>query len=230
MAFSEYRSYSRIQLTAQRGWDQYLPEKAAPPPPAAAVAVALGAAVPVVAPPAGAVTVAGGEATQSAGAGFFAPRSPAAAAGPVGGGVPSVQVGPNAAAAPKYDLMADLLHVDMFKVLSDVLRTEAVLIQRGKSGKFGYLPMMAVATLGALNAESFCERVLSCVKLVVSDLHVSMKPKEIRMLVMLRMNRHFMEYMRASYPDTPLSEFRAVDTYVRDHGGLQALEDDEDDE
>ena len=90
--------------------------------------------------------------------------------------------------------------------------------------------MMAVATLGALNAESFCERVLSCVKLVVSDLHVSLKPKEIRMLVMLRMNRDFMEYMRASYPDTPLSEFRSVDTYVRDHGGLQALEDDEDDE
>ncbi len=38
------------------------------------------------------------------------------------------------------------------------------------------------------------------------------------------------EYMRASYPDTPLSEFRVVDTYVCDHGGLQALEDDEDDE
>ena len=48
--------------------------------------------------------------------------------------------------------------------------------------------MMTVATLGALNAESFCERVLSCVKLVVSDLHVSLKPREIRMLVMLRMN------------------------------------------
>jgi hypothetical protein len=107
---------------------------------------------------------------------------------------------------------------------------ESVLIQRGKSGKFGYLPMMAVATLGALNAESFCERVLSCVKLVVSDLHVSMKPKEIRMLVMLRMNRDFMQYMRASYPDTPLSEFRVVDTYVRDHGGVEALEDDEDDD
>jgi hypothetical protein len=29
VAFSEYRSYSRIQLTAQRGWDQYLPQKAA---------------------------------------------------------------------------------------------------------------------------------------------------------------------------------------------------------
>ena len=31
-------------------------------------------------------------------------------------------------------------------------------------------------TLGSLNAASFCECVLSCVKLVVSDLHVSLKP------------------------------------------------------
>ena len=90
--------------------------------------------------------------------------------------------------------------------------------------------MMTVATLGALNAESFCERVLSCVKLVVSDLHVSLKPKEIHMLVMLRMNREFMEYMRASYPDTPLSEFKTADTYVCGRGGVEALDDDEDDE
>ena len=51
------------------------------------------------------------------------------------------------------------------------------------------------------------------------------------MLVMLRMNREFMdsEYMRSSYPDTPLSEFRAVDTYVHTHGCVESLEDDEDD-
>ena len=98
------------------------------------------------------------------------------------------------------------------------------------SAKFGYLPMMTVATLGALNAESFCERVWSCVMLVVSDLHVSLKPEKIRMLVMLRMNREFIEYMRASYPDTSLSEFKAADTYVRAHGGVETLEDDEDDE
>ena len=41
---------------------------------------------------------------------------------------------------------------------------------------------------------------MSCVKLVVSDLHVSLKVEEIHMLVMLRMNHEFMEYMRASYP------------------------------
>jgi hypothetical protein len=123
-----------------------------------------------------------------------------------------------------------LLHADMFKVLSGMMRSETLLIQRGKSAKFGYLPMMGVVTLGALNAESFCERVLSCVKLVVSDLHVSLKAEEIRMLVMLRMNRGFMEYMRSSYPDTQLSEFRSVDTYVHAHGGVETLEDDEDDE
>ena len=53
--------------------------------------------------------------------------------------------------------------------------------------------------------------VLSCVKLVVSDLHVSLKVEEIRMLVMFRMNHEFMEYMRVSYPDTPLSELKVAD-------------------
>jgi hypothetical protein len=96
--------------------------------------------------------------------------------------------------------------------------------------KFGYLPMMAVATLGALNVESFCERVLSCVKLVVSDLHVSLKAEEIRMLVMLRMNREFMEYMRSTFPDTSLSEFKEADTYVRTRGGLETFDDDEEDD
>ena len=49
------------------------------------------------------------------------------------------------------------------------------------------------------------------------------------MLVMLRMNRGFMDYMRKTYPNTPLSEFRTVDAYVRTHG-LDALVDDEEEE
>ena len=208
-----------MQLTAQRGWDQYLPQAPAAQSP-----------VPVIGAAAAGVTVAAGQAQQPAGAGFFARRPAAAAAASVGPAVQTAAVVLNEAPAPQYDLMDDLLHADMFKVLSDMVRSESLLIQRGKAAKFGYLPMMSVATLGALNAESFCERVLSCVKLVVSDLHVRLKAEEIHMLVMLRMNRNFMEYMRSSYPDTPLSEFRAVDTYVRAHGGVEALEDDEDDE
>ena len=84
---------------------------------------------------------------------------------------------------------------------------------------------MGVTTLVTLNSESFCECVLSSVKLVVSDLHVSLKPSEIRVLVMLRMNRGFMEYMRKTYPNTPLSEFKVTDAYVLTHG-LDTLVDD----
>ena len=65
---------------------------------------------------------------------------------------------------------------------------------------------------------------------MVSDLHVSLKVDEIRILVMLRMNREFMEYMRVTYPNTPLSEFNSTDVYVRVHGDVDALDDDEDDE
>jgi hypothetical protein len=58
---------------------------------------------------------------------------------------------------------------------------------------------------------------------------VSCLASEIRMLVILRMNRGFMEYMRKTYPNTPLSEFRVADTYVSTHG-LDALVDDEEEE
>ena len=130
----------------------------------------------------------------------------------------------------QYDLITDLLDTNMFKVYSDMMRSETLLIHQRKPTKFGYLPMMTVGTLGSLNTESFCERDLSCLKLVVSDLHVRLKADEIRMLVILRMNREFMEYMRTTYPNTPLSEFKEADAYVRVHGGVDALDDDEDDE
>ena len=65
--------------------------------------------------------------------------------------------------------------------------------------QFGYLPTMALANIGAMNAESFCERILSCASLVVTDLHTSLDHEEVRMLTMLRMNKSLMEYMRKEY-------------------------------
>ena len=32
---------------------------------------------------------------------------------------------------------------------------------------------------------------------------------------MLRINREFMEYMRVTYPNTPLSDFKVTDVYVQ---------------
>jgi hypothetical protein len=40
------------------------------------------------------------------------------------------------------------------------------------------------------------------------------------MIVILWTNRDFIEYMRESYPDNPLSEFQETDTYVCPHGGV----------
>ena len=118
----------------------------------------------------------------------------------------------------------------MLKLYSDIYSSEKQCIQKDMTTKFGYLSMMTVTTLGTLNVESLCEHVLSCVQLVVSDIHVGLKTSEIRMLVMIRMTHEFMEYMSVGYPNTPLSDFKSADVYVQNNGGLDSLEEDEEDE
>ena len=51
----------------------------------------------------------------------------------------------------------------------------------------------------SLNAESFCERCLSCANMVVAEVNTLLLDVEVRMLVILRMNVHFMEFMREHY-------------------------------
>ena len=58
---------------------------------------------------------------------------------------------------------------------------------------------MTLANIGAMNAESFCERTLSCASLIVTDFHTGLSREEVRMLTMLRMNVSLMEYMREEY-------------------------------
>ena len=68
--------------------------------------------------------------------------------------------------------------------------------------RFGLIPLMAQGSLGflgALSAQAFCERMNSCAKDVMTDAHTLMDPVELEMAVCLRMNRKFMEYMRANY-------------------------------
>ena len=61
--------------------------------------------------------------------------------------------------------------------------------------------VMTLANIGVMNAESFCERTLSCASLIVTDLHTSLSREEVRMLTMIRMNVSLMEYMRTEYDD-----------------------------
>ena len=54
--------------------------------------------------------------------------------------------------------------------------------------------------IGALNAESFCERVLtSCANDVLTEGNTLLSDEELEMLVVLRMNREFMKFMRTHY-------------------------------
>ena len=64
---------------------------------------------------------------------------------------------------------------------------------------FGLLPIMAgysIGQLGALDAESFCERVLSCANNVVRTDNTLLDDVEVEILVVLRINIAFMELMR----------------------------------
>lgn len=126
-----------------------------------------------------------------------------------------------------YDLMDDLLEADVLKLYRQVLAEEEALVKAGGQAQFGYLPRMALANIGAMNAESFCERTLSCASLIVTDLHTNLSREEVRMLTMLRMNVSLMEYMRGEY-DNLRSKIQASETRItkelRDKAEKQARE------
>ena len=55
--------------------------------------------------------------------------------------------------------------------------------------------------IGSLNAESFCERVISACNLVMTTGNTLLGNEELEMLVLLRINRQFMEHMRIHHPE-----------------------------
>ena len=131
LPFIEYRNYNRIDLTTNRGWDQYLPKAPAAQSPAPVIAT-----VPAVV--AVALNVAAGEPGQPTLVGFFAPRTATTSPAAVAPALPTTAVGLNEPPAAQYDLMTDLLDADMFKVYSDILKSENLRIQQRKPAKFGY--------------------------------------------------------------------------------------------
>ena len=100
---------------------------------------------------------------------------------------------------PKYDLMDDLMEADDLMMFRKVLKEEETQVEGGDQVQFGYLPGMTLTNIGVLNAQSFCERTMSCVNLIVTDLHTSLSHHEVRMLTMLSMNVSLMEYICSEY-------------------------------
>lgn len=79
--------------------------------------------------------------------------------------------------------------------------------------KYGYLPVMARSSrwnIGALAAQSFCERVISAANIVMTDGNTLLSDEELYLLVALRMNREFMKWARERFAHLAKSEFRAT--------------------
>lgn len=97
----------------------------------------------------------------------------------------------------------DICEPDSFKDLIDIDMTRLMRrIEQYNSDNvniFGYLPMMcrlSPCQLGALNAQSFVERMNSCVKLVLGKKRTRLRHDLIDKLVVLQINRNFMDYCR----------------------------------
>ncbi len=91
------------------------------------------------------------------------------------------------------DLIEDLMFVDMGKVYKNIIQSDP------RREKYGWLPVMAgcsVGQLGALLAESFCERIISSANLILTDKNTKLGDDELEMLVVLKTNREFMVEMR----------------------------------
>ena len=99
------------------------------------------------------------------------------------------------AAAP--DKVADLMLLPVGKVYKNIIAAG-----NAEDPTYGFLPLMAgcsKAQIGALNAESYAERVLSAANLIVTDGNTLLHDDLIEKLVLLRINRDFIKYMRATY-------------------------------
>ena len=83
--------------------------------------------------------------------------------------------------------------------------------------KFGYIPLMASSSfgqIGALNAESFCERILRAAGHVMTEGNTLLNDEELEMLTVLRINKHFIMKYRKIYREQLNEQFQH--TVVRD--------------
>ena len=94
----------------------------------------------------------------------------------------------------KLNIIDDLMKLDL-KPLMDEINTFNV----NNDYCLGYLPLMVNSSkcqLGALNAQSFAERIISAANLVFTKDRSSTCLHLVDMMVTIRMNRTFMEHVR----------------------------------
>ena len=66
---------------------------------------------------------------------------------------------------------------------------------------------MAHGVMGALNSEGFCERMLRAAGHVLTEGNTLLNELEMEKLVLLRMNKEFMKFMRTHYSHLAKQQF-----------------------
>ena len=101
---------------------------------------------------------------------------------------------------PELCPFEDLMHVPIariYKRLEDAAGKE-------DAAFYGHLLSMARTYIGGNMSESFCERVLSVANDVMTTGNTLLKADHLKKIVLLRVNRRFMEYMREHRKDVVL--------------------------
>ena len=122
------------------------------------------------------------------------------------------------------DTVGDLMPLDVGTLYNKIMETDK------DRRLYGLIPLMATASfgqIGALNAESFCERVLRGAGHVLTEGNTLLDDKELEMLVILRMNRGFMRFMRMHYNELSKDHFQRT-TVDEELGDEEPEEPDED--
>ena len=92
----------------------------------------------------------------------------------------------------------------------------------GCASKLGYLPAMAFAYTGDNMSSSFCERINSVAKDILTEERTLLDERELEMVAVLRINRTSMEYMKEMHPDLVQGFLAAANKAAEGAGGKQA--------
>ena len=115
------------------------------------------------------------------------------------------------------DLLHDLIYCDLTVIFNELIDEDP------DRSQYGFLPYMATGFEGSVSsllASSFSERVNSCANLVLTDGNSLLQPNEINMLVVLRMNREFMIFMRKYYGNLSRQQFAMTVVSPGDNGDV----------
>ena len=104
----------------------------------------------------------------------------------------------------ELDIFTDLMNLNPGEVYKKLESSDP------ERSKYGLIPHMASGSKGCISflpAASFCERVNSVAKDVMTDAHLLMKHDALEMMVVLQMNHEFMEFMIKKHNNSSLQQY-----------------------